>query len=660
VSSRVARLFVVVGALLGVGSLAVGAFAGPAGAQDPASAAGGQASISRVDATGRDVVITGTLVRGEPGDVRIRVVPAGGEPLEAVSPTVSGRPPVDLAVVIDNSPQQGNGPLQLAVDGLRSVLPGSNGVRSLTVLAVAGSVRPLGTFTDADAARRTLDTIVPAQGGARLWDGVRRAVDLLERSEAGAAAPPVTRQVLVLGATPDGSLGETASSAAAALKLGGASLRAVLRPYGVDAVGLSRVAETTGGSAVMVADDDDLPAALDAVGAAVGGRVQLRVPAPPDAGRLEVYLDGARGAPAAVAHYEPGQVRTGSTELAVAAVAAPSLLDRWFSNPVVLVLTGLVALAAVVVVAWTVLTMVIPDEDRLERRLEAYEEGGADRAALSEAGAAGAPMATVPILRRAVHITGEVARKRGLLELLEARLERASLPLRAAEAMFFLGAAVVLLSLATLTLTRNLLVTLVVAAVALAVPHALLDVRIRRRSKAFEAQLPDMLSLMAGTLRAGYSIAQGFEAVSREIEDPMGRELRRVITEHRLGRPLEDALDSVASRMASEDFAWAVMAIKIQREVGGNLAELLLTVANTMTERERLRRDVATLTAEGRMSAIVLGLLPPGLAVVMYVMNPGYIAALFSNSLGMGMLGLSVVAMLVGFAWMKKIIAIEV
>ena len=87
----------------------------------------------------------------------------------------------------------------------------------------------------------------------------------------------------------------------------------------------------------------------------------------------------------------------------------------------------------------------------------------------------------------------------------------------------------------------------------------------------------------------------------------MGRELRRVVTETRLGRSLEESLDAVAERMDSDDFAWAVMAIRIQREVGGNLAELLMTVADTMTQRERLRREVATLTAEGRMTAIILG-----------------------------------------------------
>ena len=116
---------------------------------------------------------------------------------------------------------------------------------------------------------------------------------------------------------------------------------------------------------------------------------------------------------------------------------------------------------------------------------------------------------------------------------------------------------------------------------------------------------------------------QGVEAVSQEVAEPMGRELRRVVTEARLGRPLEEALEGVADRMESGDFAWAVMAIRIQREVGGNLAELLVTVAETMTERERLRRDVDALTAEGKISAIVLGILPVGLGAVHVRGQPG-------------------------------------
>ncbi|MFN8019730.1 MAG: type II secretion system F family protein [Acidimicrobiales bacterium] len=120
------------------------------------------------------------------------------------------------------------------------------------------------------------------------------------------------------------------------------------------------------------------------------------------------------------------------------------------------------------------------------------------------------------------------------------------------------------------------------------------------------------------------------------------------------------ALDAVSERMGSADFAWAVMAIRIQREVGGNLSELLLTVSDTMVHRERLRRDIAGLTAEGKMSAMILGLLPLGLGAFMWLSNPEYMGPLGSTTLGHVLLGAATVSLLIGFAWMKKIINIEI
>ena len=128
------------------------------------------------------------------------------------------------------------------------------------------------------------------------------------------------------------------------------------------------------------------------------------------------------------------------------------------------------------------------------------------------------------------------------------------------------------------------------------------------RQLRFERQLPDTLTLLASSLRAGFSLMQGLEAVAQEISDPMQKELQRVFTEVRLGRPVEDALGDAADRMDSNDLRWTVMAIRIQREVGGNLAVLLDTVADTMVKRERIRRELRALTAEGRLSAIVLSL----------------------------------------------------
>lgn len=300
----------------------------------------------------------------------------------------------------------------------------------------------------------------------------------------------------------------------------------------------------------------------------------------------------------------------------------------------------------------------VRDDTGLKSALQPYAEGYvADGGSDDDDNQA---MAQTALLRRAVEATESFAERQGFLTRVERTLEKADIPLRAGEAMFFYMAAVLLVAVATLALLGNpmgaLIATLIVALIA----PSVVNFRAARKKKRFEALLPDTLQLLSSTLRAGYSMMQGVEAVSQEAEEPMGAQLRRVVTEARLGRPLEESLDGVADRMESGDFAWAVMAIRIQREVGGNLSELLLTVAETMTERERLRRDINSLTAEGRMSAYVLGALPLGLGAALMVINPDYMGKLFEVTFGQILLGAAILMMGIGFAWMFKIIKIDI
>jgi tight adherence protein B len=168
------------------------------------------------------------------------------------------------------------------------------------------------------------------------------------------------------------------------------------------------------------------------------------------------------------------------------------------------------------------------------------------------------------------------------------------------------------------------------------------------------------LTTLAGSLRAGRSLGQALEALSREMAAPIGRELRKVVAEVRLGRPLNEALDDAVDRVGSPDFRWAVLAIQIQAEVGGNLAELLNRVAETMRARSRLRGEVKALTAEGRASAGMLVIMPPALGMVMYAVNPEYMKPLFTETAGHIMLGVSLVMIGIGFLWMKKVVTIDV
>jgi tight adherence protein B len=242
----------------------------------------------------------------------------------------------------------------------------------------------------------------------------------------------------------------------------------------------------------------------------------------------------------------------------------------------------------------------------------------------------------------------------------EAKLDQADLPLRPAEALFFYLMATVVLGLLLLVLAPSLIVGMILAVMVAVAPVMFLKFRRTRRIRKFNEQLPDALQLLSSTLRAGYSLLQGVDAVAQESHNPMGKELQRVMVEARLGRNLEEAMEDMAARMESNDFAWAVMAIRIQREVGGNLAELLQTVGETMVLRERMRREIKALTAEGSISALVMGLLPLILGGILYMSAPEYIGTLFHHTMGLVLLGLSGLGAVIGVFWLKKLIKVDV
>jgi tight adherence protein B len=248
----------------------------------------------------------------------------------------------------------------------------------------------------------------------------------------------------------------------------------------------------------------------------------------------------------------------------------------------------------------------------------------------------------------------------GFSSSLEARLEQAGFPLKGGEFVVATVAAFFGGGLLAMLLTQPLPVVLVVSLLAGGIPYGMLRLSLRRREAKLRGQLPDVLTVMASSLRAGHSFLQALDTVAKEIDEPAATEFNRVVAEIRLGRPAEDALASMGDRIGSEDFKWAVLAINIQREVGGNLAEILDTVADTIRERDKIRRDVDTLTTEGRLSAYVLIAMPFVIALYMTLVNPEYIALLFTTSIGIFLTIAASCLMVAGIVWMRKIIDIDV
>ncbi|MDP9884828.1 tight adherence protein B [Sinomonas atrocyanea] len=182
------------------------------------------------------------------------------------------------------------------------------------------------------------------------------------------------------------------------------------------------------------------------------------------------------------------------------------------------------------------------------------------------------------------------------------------------------------------------------------------NLKASRRQAKFAEQLPDALQGIAGSLRAGHSLLHAIDGGADDAESPMREELQRVINETRIGRDLIDSLLDTAARMKSEDFLWAAQAIETQREVGGNLAEVLENVNETIRERAQLGRMVKSLSAEGRTSAIVLVALPIVMLALLCLMNPFYASTFFASVLGWIMLGAAALLLGVGTFWLSRLI----
>jgi len=186
-----------------------------------------------------------------------------------------------------------------------------------------------------------------------------------------------------------------------------------------------------------------------------------------------------------------------------------------------------------------------------------------------------------------------------------------------------------------------------------------LQMRATRRQKAFADQLSDNLQLIAGSVRAGYGLVQAIDTVAGEALPPTSEEFHRIVAEINLGRDTGEALSAAAERTQSDDFTWVVEAMDVHRQVGGDLSELLESVAGTIRERTQLRRKVDALSAEGRLSAIVLLSLPFGLAGFISVANPGFMDELFTTGVGQALIVVGLTLMAIGVVWMRKIIDLD-
>ena len=216
------------------------------------------------------------------------------------------------------------------------------------------------------------------------------------------------------------------------------------------------------------------------------------------------------------------------------------------------------------------------------------------------------------------------------------------------------------MGLAALTVTGIWYFAVPVAALGASLPYLWIRHKRKRRLGKFEAQLPEAIDLLGRAIRAGHPLSSGLDMVSHESQDPVAAEFRRTFEEQRFGLPLEDSLLAMADRVALVDVRILVTAILIQRNVGGNLAEILDNIAYTIRERFKIRRQLRVYTAQGRMAGYVLAVLPVSVGVILFLLNPDYMLTLFRDPVGRLSLAVAAVLQTTGYLWIRNIVNIDI
>ncbi len=255
---------------------------------------------------------------------------------------------------------------------------------------------------------------------------------------------------------------------------------------------------------------------------------------------------------------------------------------------------------------------------------------------------------------------GGVARRVPQLGQLQMLMERGDVTMSLQTFVFLTVGLAVGGGLTALIASNSVLIAAVVAALVAPGPYLFVRFRKWRRTNRFESQFPEAIDLMGRAIRAGHPLSAGVRMVAEEMPDPVGSEFRTVFEEQRFGLPFNDALLSLADRNDLVDVRIFVTAVLIQREVGGNLAEILDKLSTMIRMRFAIRRQLRTYTAQGRMSGYVLACVPFFVGFIIYVLNPSYMTTLFTEPIGRYMILGAVILQLMGFLWIRKIVNIEI
>jgi tight adherence protein B len=544
-----------------------------------------------------------------------------------------------VVVAIDRSRSMAGTKLADALDAARAFLHTKSPSDRVSVVAFGSKAVQLTTFSestaDADDALRLLK--VDTANGTALYDALQLSASSL-RSQVARA-----RVVVLLTDGKDVSSQNSLQTALATAHDTGTLVYPIaIGGDGATVAPLKEMAHETGGSFKSAATSSSLHAVYSSIASELRRtwRVEYVTAARPgDKLHLRVLLNPEGAASTDV-------MLPGSSTPASGGDALPSPL---YSSLGGLLLTMLVAFLVLTACGFLLATT---RGSWVKTRLAPHVEGSRKAQKREK----GQRLAAFAGLFRA---TEDAFGHRRVWLHLQRKLERADLPLRTVEFAYLIVGCGFALALFAAVSGRPSLQILIALAVGGAIPYFFVSMKAKKRMNAFDDQLPDLLVTLAASLKAGHSFKQGIQTIVDEGHEPASKELGRVITDTRLGRPMDEALAETAERIGSKNFSFVITAVTIQRQVGGSLASLFDMVADTVRQRQQFARKIKGLTAMGRASAYVLIGLPFFIALALTVMNPSYMAPLYNTSTGHALIIGGLVMMAFGSLILKKLVSFK-
>jgi tight adherence protein B len=603
------------------------------------------------------------LTAGDLTKDSVRLLVDGIEvPVDSFAPAGEGvAVPIQTVLLIDESGSMQGEAIAAASAAAATFIDAMRPGDTAATQAFNEEFRTLQDFTgDKEALKASLAGLDPRRETA-LYDALIKALASFGPDPSGAA-----RYVILLSDGGDTASTATLLDAIAAVRASGISVYAIgLKTDEFDSNPLERLAELSGGRYLETPDPEALVSLYGTLAKELQNQYLVGFTLPPSsaaAGDLTVEITaGGETVTAERGFFYPttttAPVDTTTTTQGSAVTvpttdaAGSGIVDRFLRWSASDFVVGALVFLLVLAMLYVLSGVLFPRRDVLAEYAGAIDRQSALQPQ-AEGGAGGKP----GVLDRTA---GRLLALRGYQDPLQRMIDDASLKLRASEFALLQLVGVVVVVILAWILGAPLLLVLVLALAVVFVPLLWLSSKGTARRNAFDNQVPDTLMLLAGSLKAGQGFEQALGVAARESPEPTASEFQRVLTQLRLGVPPEDALREVADRMRSEAFDWAVLSTVIQRQVGGNLAEIYESTANVLRERDKLRRTIKTLTAEGRLSAIILIILPFAIGGMISIVNRAYLAPLIQTRMGNAMLGLAAVLMVIGIFWMRAIIRVD-